>query len=308
MSPAVAWVAFGVGVLGVLAIDLGLSGRQTRAPSQREAVGWVALWVTLSLALGAALWKVRGADAGLQFLSCYLVEYALSVDNLFVFLLLFEAFRVRPEHRRRLLLWGVFGAVLLRASLLFSGVALVRHFKWLLVPFGGFLLFSAGKLLGRPEAAEVAPRENALVRAARRVLPMAEGTSTNQFVFVVREGGRWRFTPLFLVLVMVETTDLLFAFDSIPAVLGMSQDAFIVFTSNVCAILGLRSLFFVLEGLMGRMVYLKSALGAVLAFVGAKMVVDPWFHFPLWASLVVIAGLLGAAVLASFARPPRAER
>ncbi len=294
-------------MLGLLAIDLGLSSRKKLAPSQREAVRWLALWVALSLGLCAVLWKVRGADAGLQFLSCYLVEYALSVDNLFVFLLLFEAFRVRPEHRRRLLLWGVFGAVLFRASLLFSGVALVRHFKWLLVPFGGFLLWSAVKLIWRPDSAEVAPRENALVRAARRVLPMAKGAPSNDFLFVVQEDARWRFTPLFLVLVMVETTDLLFAFDSIPAVLGMSQDAFIVFTSNVCAILGLRSLFFVLEGLMGRMVYLKPALAAVLAFVGAKMLVDPWFHFPLWASLLVIASVLGAAVLASFARPSRAE-
>ncbi|MGO8969318.1 MAG: TerC/Alx family metal homeostasis membrane protein [Myxococcaceae bacterium] len=304
---SIAWIGFGASVLGLLAIDLGLSSRKKLAPSQREAVRWLALWVALSLGLCAVLWKVRGADAGLQFLSCYLVEYALSVDNLFVFLLLFEAFRVRPEHRRRLLLWGVFGAVLFRASLLFSGVALVRHFKWLLVPFGGFLLWSAVKLIWRPDSAEVAPRENALVRAARRVLPMAKGAPSNDFLFVVQEDARWRFTPLFLVLVMVETTDLLFAFDSIPAVLGMSQDAFIVFTSNVCAILGLRSLFFVLEGLMGRMVYLKPALAAVLAFVGAKMLVDPWFHFPLWASLLVIASVLGAAVLASFARPSRAE-
>ncbi|MGO9764745.1 MAG: TerC/Alx family metal homeostasis membrane protein [Myxococcaceae bacterium] len=304
---SIAWIGFGASVLGLLAIDLGLSSRKKLAPSQREAVRWLALWVALSLGLCAVLWKVRGADAGLQFLSCYLVEYALSVDNLFVFLLLFEAFRVRPEHRRRLLLWGVFGAVLFRASLLFSGVALVRHFKWLLVPFGGFLLWSAVKLIWRPDSAEVAPRENALVRAARRVLPMAKGAPSNDFLFVVQEDARWRFTPLFLVLVMVETTDLLFAFDSIPAVLGMSQDAFIVFTSNVCAVLGLRSLFFVLEGLMGRMVYLKPALAAVLAFVGAKMLVDPWFHFPLWASLLVIASVLGAAVLASFARPSRAE-
>ncbi len=304
---SIAWIGFGASVLGLLAIDLGLSSRKKLAPSQREAVRWLALWVALSLGLCAVLWKVRGADAGLQFLSCYLVEYALSVDNLFVFLLVFEAFRVRPEHRRRLLLWGVFGAVLFRASLLFSGVALVRHFKWLLVPFGGFLLWSAVKLIWRPDSAEVAPRENALVRAARRVLPMAKGAPSNDFLFVVQEDARWRFTPLFLVLVMVETTDLLFAFDSIPAVLGMSQDAFIVFTSNVCAVLGLRSLFFVLEGLMGRMVYLKPALAAVLAFVGAKMLVDPWFHFPLWASLLVIASVLGAAVLASFARPSRAE-
>jgi tellurite resistance protein TerC len=219
--------------------------------------------------------------------------------------MLFETFRVRPEHRRQLLLWGVLGAVVLRGCLLFSGVALVRRFQWLLVPFGGLLLYTAVKLVWQPTE-EAAPHENAVVRAARRFLPMSEGPASQQFALVVREHGRLRFTPLFLVLVMVETTDLLFAFDSIPAVLGMSQDTFIVFTSNVCAVLGLRSLFFVLQGLMGRMAYLKPALAAVLAFVGAQMVLDPWLHVPLWASLLVIAGLLAAAVWASVVRPPRA--
>ena len=305
MSGAVAWVAFCLLVLGVLAIDLTRSGQQPRAPTGRAALRWVALWVTLSLSLGVAVWAVRGADAGLQFFGSYLVEYALSVDNLFVFLMLFETFRVRPEHRRRLLLWGVLGAVLLRACLLFSGAALVRHFQWLLVLLGGLLLFTAVRLAWQPGEQEAAPRENAVVRAARRFLPISEGPMGAHFALVVQEQGRWRFTPLFLVLVMVETTDLLFAFDSIPAVLGMSQDPFIVFTSNVCAVLGLRSLFFVLEGLMGRMAYLKPALAVVLAFVGAKMVLEPWLHVPLWASLLVIAGVLGTAVLVSAVLPPR---
>jgi len=301
----VAWVAFCLGVLGLLSVELGLARRRARAPTQREAVGWVALWVSLSLGLGAAVWAGRGADAGLQFFGSYLVEYALSVDNLFVFLMLFEAFRVRREHRRPLLLWGVLGAVLLRGCLLFSGAALVRRFQWLLVLFGGSLLVTAVRLVWKPQGAEVAPRENALVRAARRFLPMTEGPVGEDFALVVREHGRLRFTPLFLVLVMVETTDLLFAFDSIPAVLGMSQDPFIVFASNVCAVLGLRSLFFVLEGLMRRMAYLKPALAAVLAFVGAKMLLDPWLHLPPGVSLLVIAGLLATAVLASLVRPPR---
>ena len=307
MTSVLAWVGFNLGVLVVLAIDLRVNGRKAGAPSQREAVGWVALWISLSLGLCAALWWLRGATAGLQFLSGYLVEYALSVDNLFVFLMLFEAFRVRPEHRRLLLLWGVLGAVLLRASLLFSGAALIHHFKWLLVPFGGFLLFTAVKLVWEPGTAEVTPRENAVVRAARRFLPMTDAKTNTEFALLVRENGRWCFTPLFLVLVMVETTDLLFAFDSIPAVLGMSQDAFIVYTSNVCAVLGLRSLFFLLDGVMGRMAYVKPAVAAVLVFVGAKMVVDPWLHLPLGLSLLVIAGLLSAAVLASLLRPSGAD-
>ena len=300
-----AWVAFCLGVLGLLSVDLGLARRRARAPTQREAVGWVALWVSLSLGLGAAVWAGRGADAGLQFFGSYLVEYALSVDNLFVFLMLFEAFRVRREHRRRLLLWGVLGAVLLRGCLLFAGAALVRQFQWLLVVLGASLLLTAVKLVWKRSEDEVVPRENALLRAARRFLPMAEGPVGEHFALVVREHGRLRFTPLFLVLVMVETTDLLFAVDSIPAVLGMSQDPFIVFASNVCAVLGLRSLFFVLEGLMHRMAYLKQALAAVLAFLGAKMLLDPWFHLPLGVSLLVIAGVLATAVLASLVRPPR---
>lgn len=306
MSGVLAWVGFNLGVLLVLGIDLGLTGRKGRPLSQREATRWVVLWVALSLGLCAALWKTRGSEAGLQFLGSYLIEYALSVDNLFVFLVLFEAFRVRPEDRRRLLLWGVLGAVVLRAPLLLSGAGLVRRFEWLLVPFGLLLLLTAAKLVWKPVGSELAPRENTLVRLARRFLPMAEATPEG-FALLLKERGHWRVTPLFLVLVTVETTDLLFALDSIPAVLGMSQDPFIVYTSNVCAILGLRSLFFVLQALIGRLVYFKPALAAVLAFVGAKMVAEPWLHLPLFVSLLVIAVLLGGAVLASVFRPPRAQ-
>jgi tellurite resistance protein TerC len=289
----------------VLVVDLGLTGKKGRPLSQREATRWVLLWATLSMALCAVLWKTRGSEAGLQFLGSYLIEYALSVDNLFVFLVLFEAFRVQPEHRRRLLLWGVVGAVVLRAALLLSGASLVRRYEWLLVPFGLLLLFTALKLVWKTPGAELAPQENALVRLARRVLPITED-SPAAFALVVRQGGRWRFTPLFLVLVMLESTDLLFAIDSIPAVLGMSQDPFILYSSNVCAILGLRSLFFVLQALMGRLTYFKPALATVLAFVGAKMVAEPWFHLPLWVSLLVIASVLGLAVLVSVLKSPRA--
>jgi tellurite resistance protein TerC len=198
-------------------------------------------------------------------------------------------------------LWGVLGAVVLRATLLLLGAGLVRRYEWLLVPFGGLLLLTALKLVWKPSERELAPQENVLVRLVRRFLPMAE-EPPEAFALVVRERGRLRFTPLFLVLVMLETTDLLFAIDSIPAVLGMSQDPFILYSSNVCAILGLRSLFFLLEALMGRLTYFKPALATVLAFVGAKMVAEPWFHLPLWVSLLVITGVLGGAVLASLLR------
>jgi tellurite resistance protein TerC len=298
MTSPITWVAFNLGVLLVIAIDLGLTNRKGRALTRGEATRWVLLWVTLSLGFCAALWRVRGTEAALQFLSGYLIEYALSVDNLFVFLVLFQAFRVRPEHRHRLLFWGVLGALVLRASLLFAGAALVRRFEWLLVIFGLFLLWTALKLVREKGSEQPGLEENLVVRLARRFLPVTESTP-ERFALVMRESGHLRFTPLFLVLVMVETTDLLFALDSIPAVLGMSRDPFILYTSNVCAILGLRSLFFVLEALIGKLAYLKQALAAVLAFVGAKMVAEPWFPIPVWLSLSVIAGLLLLAVLAS---------
>lgn len=306
MSGVLAWVGFNLGVLLVLAIDLRWTARKPGAPSQREAARWVMLWVALSVGLGLVLWKTRGSEAGLQFFGSYLIEYALSVDNLFVFVVLFEAFRVQPELRRRLLLFGVLGAVVLRAALLLSGAGLVRRFEWLLVPFGLLLLFTALKLVWGPGGSEFVPTENVLVRLARRLLPMAE-VAPEGFVLVVRERGRWRVTPLLLVLVMLESTDLLFALDSIPAVLGISQDPFIVYSSNVCALLGLRSLFFVLEALIGRLAYLKPALAAVLAFVGAKMVAERWLHIPLWLSLLLIASLLGGAVGASALWPPKAK-
>ncbi|HXX30337.1 MAG TPA: TerC/Alx family metal homeostasis membrane protein [Myxococcaceae bacterium] len=301
---ALAWAGFNAGVLLVLAIDLGLTGRKGRALTRGEATRWVLLWVTLSLVFCAGLWAFRGAEAGLQFLGGYLVEYALSVDNLFVFLVLFEAFGVRGEHRHRLLFWGVLGAIVLRASLLFAGAALVRRFQWLLVALGALLLWAAIRLLAPGKPGKEVPRENVVVRLARRVLPMAVSPPEGRFTLAVREDGRLRFTPLFLVLLMVETTDLVFAFDSIPAVLGMSRDPFILYTSNVCAVLGLRSLFFVLEALIGRLAYLRPALAAVLAFVGAKMVLEPWVVVPIWLSLAVIGGIFAAAVLASLLRPP----
>jgi tellurite resistance protein TerC len=303
LSGALPWVGFNAVVLVVLAVDLGLTGRKGRPLTQGEATRWALLWVVLSLLLCAALWVQRGAEAGLQFLGGYLVEYALSVDNLFVFLVLFEALRVRPEHRHRLLLWGVLGAVVFRASLLLAGAALVRRFEWLLAVFGLLLLWTAVKLARQTEGEEV-PRENVVVRLARRVLPVAVSPPEDVFTFVVREHGRLRFTPLFLVLVMLETTDLIFAFDSIPAVLGMSRDPFILYTSNVCAVLGLRSLFFVLQALIGRLAYIRQALATVLAFIGAKMVVEPWVDVPIWLSLGVIAAVFGVALVASLLRPP----
>ncbi len=304
MNPRVLlWVGFNVGVLAVLALDLGMVRHKHRALRTAEAIRWTLLWVAVSAGVCALLWSLQGRRAGMEFLTGYVIEYALSVDNLFVFLLVFEYFRVKPEHEHEVLFWGVLGAFVMRAGLILVGTALVRAFEWLLYLFGAFLIYTAVKLLRSRKGgtAAVDPGDNPIVRTARRFLPMTE--DAQEGAFTARVNGRLRFTPLFLVLLVVEISDLLFALDSIPAVLGVSQDAFILYSSNVCAVLGLRSLFFVLSSLIERLRYLREGLAAVLAFVGLKMLLDAWLDVPVWLSLVVIVGILLLAVVASALRP-----
>jgi tellurite resistance protein TerC len=291
------WIGFHLFVLAVLALDLGFLRRKARVVRPREALIWTAVWVTLAVAFGAGIWIASGADRALQYATAYVVEYSLSVDNLFVFLLVFSYFRVSPQYRHRLLFWGILGAFALRATLILAGTALVSRFHWLLYGFGAFLLYSAAKMMLSKEDQELDPERNAVLRLARKLLPVARGETGERFF--VREQGRLKVTPLFLVLLVIETTDLLFALDSIPAVLGISRDPFIAYTSNVFAILGLRSLFFVVAALMDKFQYLKLGVSAVLAFIGAKMLVEPWWQVPLLASLAVVGTLLGIAMLAS---------
>jgi len=306
------WVGFNLVVAILIGIDLGIVQRRGGLLSGRAAAGWTGIWVALSLAFCTGLWVYRGSTVALPFFTGYIVEYALSVDNLFVFLMVFGYFKVRPTHQHHLLYWGIIGALVLRATLIVAGTVLVARFHWLLYGFGAFLLFTAGKMMLSKESEDVDPEQNPVLRFARRVLPISKGPTGRRFF--VREDGLLRATPLFLVLIVVETTDLVFALDSIPAVLGISQDPFIVYSSNVCAILGLRSLFFVVASLMDKFHYLKVGLSVVLGFVGLKMVGEtllaPPEELKTWlivGSLAFIAVVLAASILSSMLWAPRLD-
>lgn len=300
-----------LGVVTVIVIDLRVSGGKEVTP--RKAAAWTGVWVSLSLMFAGVLYWLAGAKAAAPFLTAYVIEYALSVDNLFVFIVVFSYFKVSNVAQHRLLYWGIVGAFLLRGTLIFLGASLVARFNWVLYFFGAFLLFTAWKLLfGNSEDDEVDPENLAVLKWARRVLPVASKNSDDNR-FTTRESGRFLFTPLFLVLLVVESTDLLFALDSIPAVLSISQDPFIVFSSNACAILGLRSLFFLVSSLMDKFRYLKTGLGIILAFVGIKLIVETAFHdfvaqheaALIIVSLGVIAGTLATSIgLSVLIKPP----
>jgi tellurite resistance protein TerC len=304
------WAGFLLGVAVVIAIDLSVSRGKDITP--KMAAVWTGVWVTLSLAFAGLLFWLGGANAAVPFLTAYVVEYALSVDNLFVFIVIFSFFKVARAAQHRLLYWGIIGAFVLRGTLIGLGTALVAKFTWLLYLFGAFLLFTAWKLLfSGEEDDEVDPESNRVLRLARRVLPVS--TKDHGLAFFVREDGRRKVTLLFLVLLVVETSDLLFALDSIPAVLGISQDPFIVFSSNACAILGLRSLFFLVSSLMDTFRYLKTGLGVILAFVGVKLCLETafsdWAHhhetFVIVGSLCFIAICLTVSIVASIVIRPK---
>jgi tellurite resistance protein TerC len=299
------WIGFNLFVVAMLAMDLGIFHRKEHAVSPKEAGIWTAVWITISLIFCGGIWYFTNRTLALQWVTAYVVEYSLSVDNLFVFLMVFSYFRVAPEHQHRVLFWGIVGAFIMRAVLIIAGTALVKEFHWLIYLFGAFLVFTAVKMLVAKED-DADPEQTVVVRFARRVLPVArQGEGSH---FFVSEDGRRKVTPLFLVLLVVEATDLLFALDSIPAVLGISQDAFIVYTSNVCAILGLRSLFFVVASLMEKFHLLKIGLAAILGFVGVKMLITYFdIHVPISLSLGVIAGILAASIVASLIWPKAPE-
>ncbi len=299
------WICFHLFVFAVLGLDLGILRRGPHRVLPREAVIWTAVWITLAALFGIGIWQVGGANRALQFLAGYLVEYSLSVDNLFVLLMVFTYFRIPDSYQHRLLFWGVLGAFVMRATLILLGAALVSQFHWLLYGFGAFLLYAAVKMMISKEDEEVDPQRNAVLRWARKVLPVSSGETGAKFF--VREAGGLKVTPLFFTLLVIETTDLIFAFDSIPAVLGISLDPLVVYTSNVFAILGLRSLFFVVAALIDKFRYLKLGISAVLAFIGAKMLIEPWWRVPLGVALAIVAGLLAIAVLASVVWPPKSD-
>jgi len=299
------YAPFTLFVLAVLALDLGVLHRKARAVTLGEAGTWTGVWVALALLFNTWVYVSRGAERAIEFLTGYLIEYSLSVDNVFVFVLIFASFAVPAIHQHRVLFWGILGALAMRAAMIAAGAALLARFHWILYLFGGFLILTGIRILFRRHQA-AAPGRDPLLRALRRIVPVTGGYEGQRF-FVRRAGKAWA-TPLFLVLLVVETTDLIFAVDSIPAIFAVTQDPFIVYTSNVFAVLGLRSLYFLLAGMIGRFRHLRVGLAMVLCFVGTKMLLAEAFRIPPAASLGAVLAILGAAVLASLLSPGRPAR
>ena len=297
------WIAFNAFVLGMLALDLGVFHRKAHAVTMREAGIWSAVWVALALAFNAGLYFVWGAEPALQFLTGYLIEKSLSVDNVFVFVMLFSFFAVPAQYQHRVLFWGVLGALVMRGVFIVAGAYMLQQFHWVIYVFGAILLITGIKMARRVEAYD--PSTNPVLRLARRLLPLTDQYHGQKFW--VKEAGKWVATPLFLVLLLVEATDLLFAIDSIPAIFAVTQEPFLVYTANVFAILGLRAMYFLLAGVVHRFVYLKYGLAAVLVFVGAKMMLVDVYKVPVVASLAVIAVLIGGAIVLSLVRGRKSE-
>jgi tellurite resistance protein TerC len=293
------WVVFNVFVLGILALDLLVLHRKAHAVSLREAAVWSCVWVSMALLFGAGVYYFRGSEKALEFLTGYVIEWSLSVDNLFVFLVIFSYFAVPAIYQHRVLFWGILGALVLRAFFIATGTALLANFHWMIYVFGGFLIFTGIKLLCAGEE-KIEPEKNPAVQLVRRFMKVTPEYEGQRF-FVRRVGKLWA-TPLFLVLVVVETTDVIFAVDSTPAIFAITLDPFIVYTSNVFAILGLRALFFLLAGVMEMFHYLRVGLSFVLCFVGAKMLVADFYKIPIGLSLAVVAGILLLSIFASLLR------
>jgi tellurite resistance protein TerC len=294
------WILFGAVVVTLLALDLGLFHRRDHIISTKEALGWSCFWIACGCSFGLVVSFLRGADAGLDYFSGYLLEKSMSVDNLFVFVLIFGALNIPRELQHRVLYWGVIGALATRAALIFTGAALLEHFGWLTYVFGGFLAYTGTKLGLSKSGESEAPDESegaSVIKWVGKVLPTTPQLSGNHFV--VRANDRTRATPLLLALVAIEISDMIFSLDSIPAVFGVTRDPMIVFTSNVFAMLGLRSLFFLLASWVDRLVYLKMGLAVVLAFVGGKMLLADWVRVPALLSLGVIVAVLTVTTVTS---------
>jgi len=304
-SPAL-WIGFHVVVLALLALDLGVLNRKLHVVRAREAALWTVFWVSLAMGFAGFVWKTMGSERALEFVAGYVLEESLSVDNLFVFLLIFATFRVDPLVQHRVLFWGIFGAIVLRATMIVAGAALLTRFEFLILGFGGILILTAAKLLFSDDDEESNVADGRVARLFKKFVPMTDGYRGAQFV-VVEDGVR-KATPLLLVLVIVEFSDVVFAVDSIPAVFGVTRDPFIVYTSNIFAILGLRSLFFLLAAIMRGLRFLKPALACVLLFVGGKMIAGYFgAHVPIAVSLGVVFSLLATGVIVSLLFPKKAS-
>lgn len=314
------WIGFNLFVLAMLALDLGVFHRHAHTVSVKEATIWSVVWISLALVFNAGIyffWQqlvptsaYSNSDAALSFFTGYLIEKSLSVDNIFVFVLIFSYFSVPPQYQHRILFWGIIGALLMRAALILVGATLIKEFHWIIWVFGAFLIFTGIKMAFHKNE-ELHPEQNPLIKLFRRLMPVTNTYEGSRFF--VRQAGKLMATPLFLVLLMIESTDLIFAVDSIPAIFAVTQEPFIVYTSNVFAILGLRSLYFLLAGVMNKFYYLKLGLSVVLTFVGVKMLMPDLstlltgisYKIPTLVSLGVVAGILIVAVIASLLRARR---
>lgn len=296
------WIFFAIFIIAMLALDLGIINRKAHVIKMKEALLWTSFWVTLAVLFGGGVYYYYDHIKAMEFFTAYLIEYSLSIDNLFVFMLIFRYFGVPHAYEHKALFWGILLALITRAAFIFAGVALINLFGWVMYIFGAFLIYTGIKMALNKQT-EVHPDKNIALKLLRKVLPVSQEFSGAKF-FIVKRGIRFA-TPMLAVLLALETTDILFAVDSIPAVLAISKDPFIVYTSNVFAILGLRSLFFAISGLMKLFHLLHYGLAAILSFVGIKMLIEDFFHVPVTASLLVIASILAASILSSIIWPDK---
>jgi tellurite resistance protein TerC len=296
MGTPLLWLVFNLFVLAAIALDLGVFHRRPHKMNTREALTWTFVWVGLSFAFGLGVMYFSGEQRGLEFFTGYVIEKALSVDNLFLFLVIFRAFAVDEKIQHRVLEWGILGALVMRGAMIAAGASLIGRFAWVLYVFGAFLVFAGLHMLFAKKA-EMHPEENRISRFAKKYLRVTKECEGSKFF--VRDAGKLFATPLFVVLLIVEITDITMAVDSIPAIFGITRDPFLVYTSNVFAILGLRAMYFLLAGVLGRLRYLTAGLSFVLVFIGAKMIVEPWVHISVEISLAVVAGILSVALAVS---------
>lgn len=300
----VLWIGFNAFVLGMLALDLGVFHKKSHTVSVREALTWTGVWVTLALFFNLFVYFYFGEELAVEFFTGYLIEKSLSVDNIFVIIMIFSYFQVPREYQHKVLFWGILGALVMRVIFIFSGIELIHRFHWLIYIFGGFLIFTGVRMLTGGEQ-KFDPEKNPIMKISRKLFSITPTFDGDNF-FTRRDGKTW-VTPLFLVVIMIETTDLIFAVDSIPAILAISEDPFIVYTSNVFAILGLRSLYFALSGIEKYFHYLKFGLSAILVFVGTKMCIMDFYKIPVAISLIIIVFVLTIAMIASVLFPKREE-
>lgn len=290
------WIGFNAFVLIMLALDLGVFHKKTHEVKVKEALIWTAVWISLAMVFNAGIFHFFGKEKGVEFLTGYVIEKSLSVDNIFVFIMVFSYFQIPTKYQHKVLFWGVLGALVMRAIFIFAGVALISKFHWIIYIFGGFLVFTGFKMLLQ-EDKPIEPEKNPLIKLVRKILPVSNELHGDKFI--IKQGAKTIATPLLLVLVLIEFTDLIFAVDSIPAILAISKDPFIVYTSNVFAIMGLRSLYFALSGITQYFVYLKYGLAAILIFVGTKMSIVDFYKVPVLLSLLIIVTILAISVIAS---------